>query len=613
MSAQKPFPAGDSQPSPATQVKPASLFRLLPIAAATALFLGLLSIPQKLAIGADPWSLQGFIVPVLFGGGAGFTVGFLVLRSQRELRNRLADRDVSARKLAASEEKFRLLAENSRDAIFRWSLTEHRYEYISLAIYDLTGYHPSDFYARPGLFAELLHPEDRDEFLAMGAGIARGDLPTFWEYRLQHRDGRTLQINQRHVVGADATGRPTVVEGIATDITSIRRTRREKEDLRDQLRHSQKLGALGSLTGGVAHDFNNLLTVINGYAEMILQDLPPGAPGRTEVQEIGKAGRRAAMLTGRLLAFSRKDRNQLAQTDLAAALGEALTLLERLLGEDIELVTGVAESLPPIAMATGELEQILVNLAVNAREAMHDGGTLTVEVTEATFTGDKCPLCGKARRGSYVRMGVTDTGRGMAPQVAERIFDPFFTTKQSGEGTGLGLSTVFGILHEKEGHITVDSTPGQGTTFEVLIPAADKGVAANPVATEVTSDSLRGSETILLVEDEEQIRRLTANILRQYGYRVIAANDGPAALATYVDHDGGIDLLLTDVIMPGMNGRELYEELSVDRPDLKVLFMSGYAGSALGPEHEALRQGRFLQKPFGADAIARAVRLSLDE
>lgn len=369
--------------------------------------------------------------------------------------------------------------------------------------------------------------------------------------------------------------------------------------------------AVGRLAGGVAHDFNNLLTAISGHAQILLEDLPADDPARADIEEISRAADRAADLTRQLLAFSRKQMLRPQVLDPNALIGEIQKMLRRLIGEDIELITRLAPDLGAVRADPGQLEQVIMNLAVNARDAMPTGGRLLIETRNVELGEDDARRLAPLQPGPHVVLIVSDTGAGMDESTRERIFEPFFTTKEKGKGTGLGLSTVYGIVQQSGGHIWVYSEPGQGTTFKIYLPRVD----ARPEAAPAPSDAdgaHNGREVVLLVEDEDAVRSLARRILEKRGYTVLTARTGPEALRIAERHDGPIHLILTDVVMPEMSGRELAERIAPTRPDARTLFMSGYT------EDDVLRRGvlnegaAFLEKPFTPSALAQKVREVLD-
>jgi CheY-like chemotaxis protein len=354
-----------------------------------------------------------------------------------------------------------------------------------------------------------------------------------------------------------------------------------------------------------------MMSVVIGYSDLVLASLDAAHPQREDIEEIKRAGERASAMTNQLLAFSRKQMLQTRVLDANAVVADVEKLLRHLLGEDVEFASILDPALAPIEADPGQLEQVFMNLAINARDAMPMGGKLTVETANVELDDDYASHHPDVKPGSYVMLAVTDTGAGMSPETMRQIFEPFFTTKDEGMGTGLGLATVFGIVKQSGGDISVDSEPGRGTTFKVYLPRAQAEVdRIEPAA--VSTEPSRGSETILLVEDEELVRNLVRKMLDQRGYTVLEARGVGHALELAHDHNGAIDLLLTDVVMPELSGRELAERLAVERPEMKVLYTSGYAGDAI-THHGVLEPGiAFLAKPLTATSLAQKVREVLD-
>jgi PAS domain S-box-containing protein len=407
------------------------------------------------------------------------------------------------------------------------------------------------------------------------------------------------------------SGAITHVHGATQDITEQKRAEESHDMLEQQLRQAQKLETVGSLAGGIAHDFNNLLTVVLSYSEMLAEDLDAEDPIRQGLDEIRTAGLRASDLTRQLLAFSRRQVLAPKLVDLSDSIAGMAKMLQRLIGEDIELTTSSAQHLGKVLVDPGQIEQVIMNLAVNARDAMPQGGVLTIETREMSIDESHAAEDDGGKAGPHVMLAVSDTGSGMDKATQARIFEPFFTTKEVGKGTGLGLSMVFGIVRQSGGRIWVSSEPGKGTTFKLYFPiAADTGVRADkPVA---VRGLLRGTETILLVEDEDAVRILARSILGKCGYTVLEAQNGADALLICAQHPAPIDLLLTDVVMPRMNGRELAQRLQQLRPGMKVLYMSGYTDDAIvrnGLLHATLA---FIQKPVTPEPLARKLREVLD-
>ncbi len=391
---------------------------------------------------------------------------------------------------------------------------------------------------------------------------------------------------------------------------ALQESEKEKEQLEEQFRQSQKMEAVGRLAGGVAHDFNNLLTVINSYAGFASDELRDGDPMKADIEMILTAGQRAADLTRQLLIFSRKQVMEPRVLDLNEVVSELQKMLRRLIGEDIDLCTSLGDDLGRITADPGQLEQVLMNLTVNARDAMPKGGTLTIETANVELDEESRSMHADSVAGPHVMLTVSDNGPGMTAEVKAQIFEPFFTTKEAGTGTGLGLATVYGIVKQSGGSIWVDSEPGQGTTFKIYLPRVEAEKTEERRHTDITE--LRGSEMVLLVEDEEAVRTLTRRMLVSAGYQVITASNGGEALLECERYGGVIHLLLTDVVMPKMSGKDLVNRLAKLRPSLKALFMSGYTGDVT-LHHGVTDEGvLFIAKPFNAQALLRKVRTVLD-
>lgn len=462
------------------------------------------------------------------------------------------------------------------------------------------------------LFYSRVHPDDREFIFQVLRTAIRESTEAFYEYRLVRPDGSLRYIQDRaRVVRDEATGRPLRVIGTVQDITARKEAEMAQAELEEQLRQAQKMESIGQLAGGVAHDFNNLLTVIQGYAELMQVRLEADDPLRWSIEQIQRAANSAAALTRQLLAFSRKQMLAPTSLDLNELVLNLHKMLKRLIGEDILLETHLAPRLNRVLADPGQLEQVLLNLTVNARDAMPTGGSLIIETANVELNEVYLSTHLEAPLGPAVMLAITDTGHGMDKETQAHIFEPFFTTKAVGQGTGLGLATVYGIIKQSGGDIHVYSEPGQGATFKIYLPAV-----------EITSGSLslgqlqpempRGSETILLVEDEDMIRNLILAILEKEGYTLLQASRGKEALALVQADPNPIDLLITDVVMPEMSGRILAEQLATLRPGLRVLYISGYTDDAVVRHGLLAAEVDFLSKPFSPIALITKVRHILD-
>jgi two-component system, cell cycle sensor histidine kinase and response regulator CckA len=443
-----------------------------------------------------------------------------------------------------------------------------------------------------------------EECAALRQRVMGGESLSGVELVRSKKDGTLVTVNLCAAPLRDADGRVTGVLALIDDVTGVKR-------LEQQVFQAQKMEAVGRLAGGVAHDFNNLLTAILASTDLLLETLPADHPGREEAQETRKAALRAADLTRQLLAFSRQQVLAPRVLDLNEIVANLDKMLRRLIGDDVELRTALAPALGAVRADPGQLEQVIVNLAVNARDAMPTGGTLTIETANVALDESYAMTHTVVQAGPYVLLAVSDTGTGMDAGTKARMFEPFFTTKPKGKGTGLGLATVYGIVKQSGGYIWVYSEPGRGATFKIYLPRVDAPVQPTPPAV-TTTGSLQGSETILVVEDQEEVRKLTRRVLEARGYRVLVAASGHEALRVAEQHEGPLHLLVTDVVMPGMSGREVGLLLAHARPGMKVLYLSGYTDESI-VHHGVLAPGvAFLQKPFTAEVLARKVREVLE-
>jgi two-component system cell cycle sensor histidine kinase/response regulator CckA len=495
--------------------------------------------------------------------------GDLLVRSIRYASER--GRTIEA--LERREEHYRSLIENSMDLISILNL-DGTIRYVSPSHERMLGYPLDELVGRNVL--SFVHPQDKSR---VQMAMMNGNKGRPVECRVRHSDGswRVLESFSRdlsHVAGVNGM----VVN--ARDIT-------ERKRLEEQLHHSQRLEAVGRLAGGVAHDFNNLLMVITGYSHMLLEAMHPSDPARQDLEQVVKASERATDLTRQLLAFSRRQGVRATLVNLNALVQEMDRMLRRVLGEDIELITRLAPELKTVRADPGQIEQVILNMVVNARDAMPSGGQLLIETANAEQPNRDC-----------VTISISDTGIGMDSEVLSRVFEPFFTTKA--HGTGLGLATSYGIIKENGGDLRVDSTPGKGTTFHIELPVIEQAPEDLDLPDEKRTP--RGTETILLVEDEDPVRRVVETMLKRHGYQVLAAASSKSAIAAAEQHRGVIHLLITDIMMPGMSGRKMAECLITCRPEMKVLYVSGYGGD------KAQNDAHFLQKPFTTEELAMKIR-----
>jgi PAS domain S-box-containing protein len=528
-------------------------------------------------------------------------------QDDHELRTRLTavgrqlglfqDRRRAEKALQAREERFRALVENGSDVTALVD-ADGRIKYASGPVRRILGRSPEELVGQSAF--DLMHPEDVGATRPkLEAALAKPGQPVTATYRMQHRDG-TWRVLESIVVSHRNNPAIRAIVINARDVS-------ERHLLEEQLRQSQKMEAVGRLAGGIAHDFNNLLAVMLGYTTLTLARAADPAVVTRNLEQIRTAAERAANLTRQLLTFSRKQVLQPKVIDIGGVVSELHTMLERLIGEDVELVTEVGRAKGHVKADRGQLEQVIVNLAVNARDAMPRGGRLAIVMRDVVVDAAVAREQAGLQPGRHVCIEVSDTGVGMEPETLSRLFEPFFSTKEKGKGTGLGLATVYGIVKQSGGHVAVESAPGRGTTFRIWLPEVEvETPAAAPAPAGTTAPA--GSETILLVEDEEALRGLLQEVLAESGYKVLQASSGAEALRVSRAHAGPVDLLLTDVVMPGMGGREVATALAAERPGLRVLFASGYTAEAIA-RHGVLEPGTdLIHKPFTPDALLRRVR-----
>ena len=554
---------------------------------------------HRLGTGRDLFALRkdGTEIPVEIGlnpiavGGRSLVVASLV--------------DISGRKqteaeLRRSEADFRGLVEHAPLGIYR-STFEGRFLTVNPALIQMLGYGWAEELLRLDLARDVY--ADVGQRAALVEQFAKAD-EARTETEWKRKDGSRVAVRLHVRIVRGPTKQIQCYEGMVEDVT-------DQRTLENQFRQAQRLEAIGRLAGGVAHDFNNILTTITGYSDLLLADLGPNDPKRPDLEEIRASTQRAAALTRQLLAFSRKQVLQSRVLDLNAVVRTLDKMLRRLIGEDVTLELSLAAGLSAVRADPSQIEQVILNLAVNARDAMPQGGRLTIETAEAELDDAYAREHPGASPGRYIMLAVSDTGVGMDTETRAHVFEPFFTTKPQGMGTGLGLSTVYGIVKQSAGSVWVYSEPGGGATFKIYLPRVDE-VPADVVPEAPLPPAAGGRETVLLAEDDRAVRTVVAGVLEQKGYRVLRAPDGQTALDMARAHPAEIHLLVTDLVMPGTTGQDLAEVLRAERPHLRVLYMSGYTDDAV-VRHAVLQEGMpYLQKPFSPRALASKVREVLD-
>ncbi len=608
--------------------------RLLPLPLPDNTIFGQVLKERKSLLGGGPFSCEqrrsgwegyqddSFLVTPLFRE-SGEIVGLVSLHNKKSPPFTLEDREVGAilaslvsesirtshalEALRESEERYRVLVEHATDGILLQ--VSGRYVYANKAILDMLGYGEKEFYALKLTDIMPDTPLGREYILKMYRDRMAGrPVPSRYEAQYRKKSGEVLDVmlsvSRIRVSGQDG------VAVIVTDIAERKRAEEERHRLELQLLQAQKLESVGRLAGGVAHDFNNMLSAILGYSEMCLLEMDDDHPVKEKLKTIRRAGQKAAALTRQLLAFSRKQVLEMKVTDLNFLIENLGRMLGRMIGEDIVLDIQPAPDRCSVLADTGQIEQVLMNLAVNARDAMPRGGSLTIETERVGIPPEEKPHGDEVKPGTYVLITVTDTGEGIDAQHVDKVFEPFFTTKEVGEGTGLGLATAYGIIKQHDGFIFVSSRKGHGTSFRIYLPAVQT-LAHSPVEPG-PGPMFTGSETVLVVDDEISIRRLAADVLTPLGYRVISAGSGEEALGLVAAGGEKVDVLLTDVVMPGMGGRELADLFRKQVPKAQVVFMSGYMESHMDREYFAQPDVVLIRKPVTGSVLTSIIRKVLE-
>jgi len=522
----------------------------------------------------------------------------------------ITDRKRAEVTLRESEEQFKTMFEMASIGMAQVDVKTGRWLRVNRKMCEITGYSSEEMLAIS--VSEITHPDDRQRDLELFQSVVNGNSKNYrLEKRYLRKDGATVWVNVNMVVIRDVTGLPLRAMATIEDVTERKRAEEENARLQDQLFQAQKMESIGRLAGGVAHDFNNMLSIIMGYTEIALCAEGLTDDLRQSLNEVFNAGRRSTDLTRQLLAFARKQTAMPKVLDLNDTISGMLRMLRRLIGEDIDFRWMPGHDLWEVKIDPSQVDQILANLVVNARDAISGVGAIAMKTRNVIISDSNRAKTPEFIPGEYVLLTVSDTGAGMRREVCEKIFEPFFTTKEMGKGTGLGLSTVYGIVKQNDGFIYVASELDKGTTFKVYLPRFKKETEDIP-SEQMVDKRPTGNETILLVEDDEAVLRLSRKILQNLGYTVFAAKSPIDAVHLVAGHPGDLDLLITDVVMPGMNGRELAEQLRAIRPNLRCLYMSGYTADVI-THRGILDEGvNFIQKPFGSDGFAAKVRQVLD-
>ena len=496
--------------------------------------------------------------------------------------------------------------------VFTWKAEEDwPVEYVSPNVINQLGYMPEEFTSNRVHYAELIHPEDLPSVLKEVKRYKAWNVPCYeQEYRIRRADGEYRWVYDFTAVVLDAARKPTHYRGYILDITDRKKTEEALRHSSEELRQAQKMDALGRLAGGVAHDFNNLLTSILGFSRLAIDELPENHPVIADIEEVIEGAERAAKLTRQLLAFGRKQLMQIVALDLNTVVVSMDQLLRRILGEDIELITVLGDDLGSVRADTGCIEQIIMNLSINARDAMPRGGKLTIQTEYVKVNEENALRHSGLVSGDYVLLKVQDNGCGMPREISDHIFEPFFTTKASGKGTGLGLSTVYGIVQQCSGHIELKSVVGQGTEFRIYFPRVESPAEQNAQVEDSVLPG--GSESVLVVEDDEAVRKFTTRVLDSLGYKVFEATNGLQAYEICTQRKAPFDLILTDVVMPQMSGREFIDRLREAGGIFKILYMTGFAQDMV--THHGIVEGEdpVILKPFTRESLALKVRYVLD-
>jgi PAS domain S-box-containing protein len=535
-----------------------------------------------------------------------FLTGYRKFQQQR-----LREQDLAAA-LQQSEQRYRRLTENAQDMIYRMALPSGKYEYVNQAATRIFGYTPQEFYETPLLIRQVIHPDRRDNFKAEWEELLAGKMPPHYEYRIISKSGETRWLNQRNVLVKDDAGQPLAIEGIMTDVTEERAIAEEKERLQLRLSQAQKMEAIGTMAGGIAHDFNNILTSIIGYTEIVRDEVVKDNRVSDDINQILLAAGRAANLVKQILTFSRTSENNLVLTQPHIIVKETLKLLRATIPTTVDIRQDIDDHCGAVFADPGKLQQVLMNLISNAVHAVNEKGAIEIRLREHELGRDDIPADKEIDPGRYIELTVIDNGTGIDRATLEKIFDPFFTTKKLGQGTGMGLAVVHGIIESHHGFITVDSEPGRGTAFHVLIPVAGK-VTVAPEKTAEEPVEVSGNERILFVDDEPPLEILGRRTLENLGYRVSSFSGSLAALAAFQASPQEFDLIITDQTMPEMSGTEMAAAILKIRSDVPIILCTGYSSKVSQDDYQKLGISAFIMKPYDKPLFTRTVRQVLDQ
>ncbi len=529
----------------------------------------------------------------------------------------VTDDKQAEQKLRESEEKYRRIAENITDVVWTSDLDLNP-TFVTPSVRKIMGESPEEHMQRtmaekhPQVYLDKIYQILAQELEKENDPACDKNRSRLIELEQYKPDGSTIWISMNVSAIRDEHGSIVGLQGVTRDITEQKKRELEQEKLQAQLHQAQKMESVGRLAGGVAHDFNNKLSIINGYAEIAIEMLEPDEPLYKEIREIHAAGQQSAAIVRQLLAFARKQTVSPVLLDLNDTISSMLKMLQRLIGENITLEWHPGGSLWPVKIDPSQVDQIMVNLAVNSRDAISEVGHLTIKTKNRVIDEDDCRNNPEAVPGRYVMLAVADDGCGMEKEVQDLLFEPFFTTKEIGKGTGLGLPTIYGIVKQNEGFINVYSQPGKGSTFTIYLPSREEEKPSSEASKESPEEIPKGSETILLVEDEPTILKMGKKMIRSLGYTVLSAERPETAVQLAAAYDGRIDLLLTDVVMPEMNGRDLALQVAENQPGLKILYMSGYTADVIARHGVLDKEVQFIQKPFSFKDLAVKLRRAIE-